>query len=109
MRHNLELHPRYGAGLASSLSFTLDDETLALGGRDAEAVAGLLRAAAAAGSVTIDPYPTTVAIDDPFIRRDQFAAVLAERYALPDWLQDWADNGESEQDFDDDAPEGLTY
>ena len=111
MRRDLELSDRF-SGVPAVLRFTLDDETLALGGPDAAAVAELLRAAWVTGSVTIDPYPTSVAITDPFQDRAQLAAVLAERYALPDWLQAWALEGEEDADLDAgdaEEPPGLVY
>lgn len=107
MRRDLDLTARY-VGFPPSLCFTLDDETLQLGGPDAEAVAGLLRAAQAAGFVTIDPYPTSVEIVDPFNDRSQLAAVLSEGYRLPDWLQAWALEGVDLDDSEDGMP-SVTY
>jgi hypothetical protein len=103
MRRDLDLTARY-VGFPPSLNFTLDDESLEIGGLDAEAVGDMLRAAAATGSVVVDPYPTSIAITDPFRSRAQLAAVLAEGYALPDWLQDWIpqDDAASEDGVPDD-------
>lgn len=93
------------AGFPPALAFTVDDDTLALGGPDADAVRGLMDAATADGSVSIEPHPTSVAITDPLRDRMQFAAVLAQAYDLPDWLRDWIP--EDDDAGDDSLPGDL--
>ena len=87
-------------GVPPLLAFTVDDETLELGGADAGNVRRMMLAAADVGSVVIDPYPTSVEITDPLRERGEFVAVLAVAYLLPDWLRAWLrpDKGEGEHD-----------
>ncbi len=92
-----------------SFLLRIDEETLDLGGPDADTVRAMMEAAVAAGVVTIDPYPTSVAITDPLRDRGQFAAVLAEAYALPDWLRDWIPQDEDADGLDEDQGGCITY
>lgn len=87
MKHDLRLIP-LDPDMAT-LVVTLDDETLAVSGPDAAIIDQLLAEAVEIGHVVIHPYPTMVEITDPRKDRAQFAAVLSDRYQLPEVMEGW--------------------
>lgn len=87
MKHDLRLIPLDPD--FAPLAITLDDETLAVSGPDAAIVEQMLAEAVEIGHVVIHPYPTMVEITDPQNDRAQFAAVLADRYQLPEVMEGW--------------------
>lgn len=86
---------------APALSFTFDDETGALAGRDAKLVADFIANAERQRFVPIEPHPQGYLIGPAPHSAADIAAIFGQWYELPDWLEaerPYGDAGDHECD-----------
>jgi len=81
---------------APALSFTFDDETRALAGRDAKLIGDFIANAERQRFVPIEPHPQGYRIGAAPHSAADLAAILGQWYELPDWLEAVRPRGESE-------------
>ena len=105
MKRSLSLTPLRNA---PALTFEYDDETGAISGRDADTAAFFIESAERARFVAIEPHPSSHRLGPTPHSAADLAAIFAQWYELPDWLDAVQPRGEPEADDEERAVE-LIY
>jgi len=104
MKRTISLTPLRNA---PPLSFEYDGETGAVSGRDAQLAADFIVSAERMQFVVIPPYPSSYQLGRAPHSLADLAAIFAEFYALPEWLDAERPIGDAAGDEDTEGATGL--